>query len=78
MAVHDHEHGNGGFFSSRANIALIVFIAIGAFYLVTEHRAHFLGWFPFLLVLICPLTHMFMHGGHQGHDRGDRRGESGQ
>jgi len=55
---------------SRTNIALIVFLGIAAFFLVTEHRAHLSGWFPYwpyLLVLACPLMHQFMHGGH-GHD----------
>ncbi len=33
--------------------------AIAAFYLITEHRAHLLGWLPFLLILACPLLHLF-------------------
>lgn len=71
-----HDSGKPGFFSSRANIVLIGFLAIGGFYLVTEHRAHlipYLGYWPFLLVLACPLMHLFMHGGHGGHggDDGD-------
>jgi hypothetical protein len=29
---------------------------------------------PFLLLLACPLLHMFMHGGHSGHgDSGSTR-----
>lgn len=59
----------------RAKIAWIVFAAIAAFYLWAEHRAHLLGvlpFLPFLLVLACPLMHVFMHGGH-GHGRGDRK-----
>lgn len=45
------------------------FIAIAAFFLWTEHRAHLIGglsWLPFLIILACPLLHVFMHGGH-GH-----------
>ncbi|MDO8347301.1 MAG: DUF2933 domain-containing protein [Rugosibacter sp.] len=56
----------------RAKIAWIVFAAIAAFYLWAEHRAHLLGVLPFLLVLACPLMHVFMHGGH-GHGEGDRK-----
>ena len=26
---------------------------------------------PFLLILACPLMHVFMHGGHGGHGGGD-------
>ena len=46
------------------------FLAIAAFYLLTEHRAHVagaLGWLPFGLLLLCPLMHVFMHGRHGGH-----------
>jgi hypothetical protein len=72
-----HDGGARGFFHSRANLALIGFLAIGGFFLVTEHRAHlipYLGYWPFLLILACPLMHLFMHGGHGGHGQGDDRG----
>ncbi|MBI2717655.1 MAG: DUF2933 domain-containing protein [Rhizobiales bacterium] len=54
---------------SRANIALVAFLAIAGFYLITEHRAHAFGILPFLLLAACPLLHLFMHGGrgHGGH-----------
>ncbi len=42
------------------------FLAIGAFFLLAEHRAHLTGWLPFLLLALCPLMHLF-HGGHGGH-----------
>lgn len=38
--------------------------------LLGEHRVHVLGWAPYLLLLLCPLLHLGMHGSH-----GDRRGE---
>ena len=41
------------------------FVAIG-FLLITEHRAHMIQILPWVIVLACPLLHMFMHGGH-GH-----------
>ncbi|KTD71736.1 hypothetical protein Lste_0021 [Legionella steelei] len=51
-------------------IALIIIVIIG-YYLITEHGAHiasFLGASPFLLIiLLCPLMHLFMHKGHGGH-----------
>ena len=59
--------GAGAFLRSRAGIALFVFLAIAAFYLVTEHTAHFYGLLPFALLLACLLMHLFMHGGHGGH-----------
>jgi hypothetical protein len=59
---------------SRANIALIAFLAIAGFYLIVEHRAHVFGILPFLLLLACPLLHMFMHRGHGGHGDGGEGG----
>lgn len=51
------------------------FLAIGAFFLFAEHRAHLLGGLPFLLLALCPLMHLFHgghgdHGGHAGRDSG--------
>ncbi|WP_395021338.1 DUF2933 domain-containing protein [Dongia sp.] len=69
----EHDRNKDGFFASRTNIVLIAFLAIGGFYLVAEHRAHlipFLGYLPLLLILACPLLHIFMHGGHGGHGGG--------
>ena len=42
-------------------------IAIIAYYLLTEHRAHVFQFLPYLLILACPLMHFFMHGSHDGH-----------
>ena len=64
----DNQSGqSGSFLRSRAGLALIGFLLIAAFYLVTEHTAHFFGYLPFGLLLLCPLLHLFMHGGHGGH-----------
>ena len=57
------------FWGSRFSIGLIVLGAVAAYFLLTEHRAHFFGALPFLLLLACPLMHFFMHGGH-GHNHG--------
>lgn len=65
------EHRHSPPLAGRAKIAWLVFAAIAAFYLWTEHRAHLLGFLPYLLLLACPLMHLFMHRGH-GHG-GQRR-----
>ncbi|MCP5279719.1 MAG: DUF2933 domain-containing protein [Thiobacillus sp.] len=51
---------------SRSGWVLAGFLVIAGFFLFTEHRAHLLGFLPFLLLAACPLLHLF-HGGHSGH-----------
>ncbi len=79
MSHHDHadrqSRPEGNFLTSRAGIALLVLLAIAGYLLFTEHRAHVLGAGLFLLLLACPLLHVFMHGGHSGHG-GDESGSS--
>ncbi|MDH3669979.1 MAG: DUF2933 domain-containing protein [Gammaproteobacteria bacterium] len=60
---------------SKTNIILLIFVAIAAFFLWTEHRAHLLGALPYLLLLGCVFMHLFMHRGH-GHG-GDGEGSDG-
>jgi len=48
-------------------MALVVFGAIAAYFLFTEHRAHVFGLLPYALLLACPLLHLFGHGGHGAH-----------
>lgn len=62
---------SGSFWKSRSGIAFCVFLAIAAALLFLEHRAHIWPWLPYLLLLACPLLHVFMHGGHSGHSHGE-------
>ena len=69
----DHTHTNHlqqteppPFWRSRYAIGLLVFGAVAAYFLLSEHRAHFIGALPFLLLLSCPIMHVFMHHGHDG------------
>jgi len=40
-------------------------------FLVVEHRPHLFGWLPYLILLACPLMHLFgHHGHHKDHDHG--------
>ena len=78
---HDHsQHGAeaSAFWGSRASIGLIVLGGIALYFLLTEHRAHFFVALPFLLLLACPLMHIFMHGGHGGHGGGEGHQHGGQ
>lgn len=58
------------FLRSRTGLVLLAFLAIAAFFLITEHTAHVFGILPYALLLLCPVLHLFMHrehGGHSGH-----------
>jgi hypothetical protein len=57
----------GGRALSPATLVLVAFLAIAAYYLLSEHTAHVFQALPLLLVLACPLMHLFMHGGHGSH-----------
>lgn len=51
-----------------------IFLGFIAYFLITEHWAHIIPYLPWLILLACPLLHVFMHGGHghgsshEGHD----------
>ncbi len=49
--------------SRKTTWILLGFLAVGAFFLLTEHTAHLLGILPFLIFLMCPLMMLLMHGG---------------
>ena len=59
-------------FLSGQNVALILLIIIGGFFLWAEHKAHIMGALPYLILLLCPLMHFFMHRGHGGHGSHNR------
>jgi Protein of unknown function (DUF2933) len=51
---------------SKSRIVLIGFLLVIGYFLFTEHRAHVIAFLPYLLLLACPLMHLFMHGGARG------------
>lgn len=53
--------GHAGNMPVRTKWVLAGFLAIALFFLLTEHRAHLFGMLPYLLLLACPLMHLF-HG----------------
>lgn len=57
------------FWSSPKGMVVLCGIAFIAYFLLIEHRQHLTEWLPYLILLLCPLMHVFMHGGHGGHDQ---------
>ncbi len=61
--VSDSKHG----MSPSTKLAWFAFIGVAGFYLWTEHQTHLFEYGLYGLILLCPLMHVFMHGGHGGH-----------
>jgi hypothetical protein len=62
------------FLRSRFGLGCVVLAAVAGWFLWTEHRAHVFGALPWLVLLACPLMHVFMHHGHHGHAPSDGKG----
>lgn len=64
-------HTDEGKSLRRSRIAFWVIAAIAAYFLMVEHGQHIVGFLPYVLLLACPLMHVFHrgHGGHGHHDR---------
>lgn len=80
-----HQHHNDSnqpgkptsFAKSGYGVALIMLALIVGFYLIKEHWTHLGQSWPYLLLLLCPLMHIFMHGGHgHGHGNSDHNAHS--
>jgi ABC-type Fe3+ transport system permease subunit len=63
------------FLTSRGMAIACLLLAAG-YFLVMRHWQHVLAFFPYLILLACPLMHLFMHGGHGGH-AGHHKGAGG-
>jgi len=79
-----HEHGSHDDHRTQsvAKWVFIGFLLVAGYFLIMEHRAHLAGWLSsygiWLLLLACPLMHLFMHGGHGhgGHGSSEASNES--
>jgi len=86
MNTHDHTHGPASpdkpdiegtppLLGRPLKTALLMVALVGGFYLLREHWDHVAGNWIYLLLLACPLMHLFHgHGGHGGHGGHDGQG----
>lgn len=53
----------------RSPLGLFMLLAgaVGIYYLLTEHLTHLTQAVPYLVLLACPLMHLFHGHGHHGH-----------
>ena len=63
----DMNHSSPSTWSAYSRTVFIAFAVIAAGLLAYEHRVHLLGALLWLLILACPLMHLFMHHGHGHH-----------
>jgi hypothetical protein len=56
--------------SRNTKLALLSAVAIALFFVLREHWSHALGLAPYLLLISCPLMHLFGHRHHRGHEHG--------
>tara|TARA_R100000322_G_scaffold167530_3_gene135605 strand:+ start:3415 stop:3654 length:240 start_codon:yes stop_codon:yes gene_type:complete len=66
-----NEKSDGNFWLKPPGLAAIGLIAAALYFLLTEHLAHTIAALPYLILLLCPLMHFFMHRGHGHHGGGD-------
>lgn len=52
------------FWLTTKGLAAIGLIASATYFLLMEHRQHVAQFLPYLILLLCPLMHIFMHRGH--------------
>lgn len=61
-----------GFIGSKTGWIITLAIAALGVYLFFTHTGHMLSALPYLLLLACPLMHLFGHG-HGGHSRHEHK-----
>lgn len=74
----NHDHKGDGKPGTGGKYVWIGFALIAGYFLITEHQAHVFGALPYLLLLACPLLHLFHgHGGHGGDSPKDSKPPAG-
>lgn len=63
MPADSHSHTRP-WYRSGASVVIAMLAVILVFFLIREHWEHLAGRWIYLLLLLCPLMHLFGHGGH--------------
>ncbi len=80
MTEHQHPNEHTPWYQNRIVLGLAGFLIVAGYFLASKHQAHFIAFLPYLLLLACALMHLFMHGGHDHHEKhdGDTRDKPGK
>lgn len=57
-------------FSQKAAVLALVLITI---LLIIEHWSHLIIALPYLVLIACPIMHLFVHGGHPSGKHHDKK-----
>ena len=76
--THESPATPASYWRSKSGMTVCVFLGIAGILLIFEHRAHVLDWLPYVVLLACPLMHLFMHGKHGSHAGHDAARETGR
>ncbi len=76
-----HEHNSRqenkqAWWKTPFGLTAIFFFVVGGYFLIKEHGAHIGANWIWLILLACPLMHVFMHGGHGDHGGHGKNSES--
>ena len=61
---------------SIVHTLVVTLVLTGVAWLLTRHAEHAIRYLPLLVLLACPLMHLFMHRGHH-HGHGGHAGHGG-
>ena len=61
---------------SPAGIIFLILLGVATFFIVIEYWARIAPVLPWLILLACPLMHLFMHGSHRSHDNNSKEGKN--
>lgn len=71
MANSNNQQKKESIIFSKGTVIACVVLAVVGFLILTGHSAHLFGILPYLLILACPLMHIFMHDGHHHEGEND-------
>ena len=77
----NNESNEPSFWRRPAGMLLVTVAIIAGFFFLREHWGHVLGYWPYLLLLACPLMHLMHgkgHGGHSSHLQDSGRTHNGR
>lgn len=67
--------GKGSRTGARTLVAVFLALFAAAGLLLVVSRPELIRWLPLLIILLCPLMHVFMHRRHGGHGNGAATGD---